>query len=370
MNILVAQSTRGINPYSAEIYRDLESRGAEVTFSPELFWLPGYRKFDILHIQWPEVVISILENKQTIVNNDHIIMELHGVREMLLRWKAICPVVITRHNAAPHDTIKKGDEFNGFLYDIFYDMADAVIHLGDASLAEHMSRPSTPANQVNEIIPHQMYSSYPDNTNRSEARRKLGFSEKDKVIQVFGSVRNKAEAAFVMDVFRAVKTPHKKLLVPRWYFDQYPEKSRISRFLRRKWDEIRFRYSRIGKFGTNRSSLSVDDVQYYFHAADVVFNQRNHALNSGIIPLAFAFGKAVAGPDTGNIGQWLKLSGNAVFSPYSVAEAATAIDSTLASDYTERGRKNNEFGEKHWNIKSVGERHLKLYERLLSQHNS
>ena len=58
-----------------------------------------------------------------------------------------------------------------------------------------------------------------------------------------------------------------------------------------------------------------EEVALYFAAADAVFIQRLDDLNSGNLPMAFLFRKAVAGPAGGNIGEWLRKTDNPVFDP-------------------------------------------------------
>ena len=48
-------------------------------------------------------------------------------------------------------------------------------------------------------------------------------------------------------------------------------------------------------------------------ASNVIFIQRKGQLNSVNIPLAFLFHKVVIGPDSGNIGELLRNTGNPVF---------------------------------------------------------
>ena len=56
-------------------------------------------------------------------------------------------------------------------------------------------------------------------------------------------------------------------------------------------------------------------ISVLFAVSDVVFIQRCVILNSGVVPMAFLFGRGVVGPDSGNVGELLRVTANLVFSP-------------------------------------------------------
>lgn len=65
--------------------------------------------------------------------------------------------------------------------------------------------------------------------------------------------------------------------------------------------------------GANDELIDNCDLPYYMAASNVIFIQRKGQLNSVNIPLAFLFHKVVIGPDSGNIGELLRNTGNPVF---------------------------------------------------------
>ena len=66
------------------------------------------------------------------------------------------------------------------------------------------------------VIPHQNYSSLPNTVARRDARSALGIPQVARVMLVFGAIRNDAERQLVLDTFRGLDVPRKRLLVSRW----------------------------------------------------------------------------------------------------------------------------------------------------------
>jgi hypothetical protein len=67
---------------------------------------------------------------------------------------------------------------------------------------------------------------------------------------------------------------------------------------------------------------------------------RHEALNSGNVFLGFTFGKPVVGPDIGNIGEVLTLTGNPTFDPKCPRTVVDALAKLTAMDMAALGRTN------------------------------
>ena len=103
----------------------------------------------------------------------------------------------------------------------------------------------------------------------------------------------------------------------------------------------------------------------YFCASDVVFIQRRDDLNSGNIPMAFLFKKVVVGPDTGNIGEILKSTGNPVFDSQNSLSVRNALQAALNLSKTDLGRKNYDYAMTHWRSAQIGAMHASFYRTLV-----
>ena len=70
--------------------------------------------------------------------------------------------------------------------------------------------------------------------------------------------------------------------------------------------------------------------------------QRTTILNSGNIPMAFYLEKVMVGPDTGNVGELLKKTGNPVFDIDNLSTLESCIQQALRLAKDGYGKKNAE----------------------------
>ena len=106
------------------------------------------------------------------------------------------------------------------------------------------------------------------------------------------------------------------------------------------------------------------DLPAYFSAADVVFIQRTDILNSGNVPQSFAFGRVVAGPDSGDIGEMLAATGNPVFDPADPASVDRALTEAARLAAAGHGDKNLEYAREHLRLPQIAAAYGRIYQRL------
>ena len=107
-----------------------------------------------------------------------------------------------------------------------------------------------------------------------------------------------------------------------------------------------------------RGPINDTDVQQMIQASDIMFIQRLEILNSGNLPLGFAGGNIVVGPDLGNVGEMLRATGNPVFDPHDKESIFIAVDkaiSMLKQNNYSQGKKNYEYAKNHWNKEHVAQ---------------
>ena len=108
-----------------------------------------------------------------------------------------------------------------------------------------------------------------------------------------------------------------------------------------------------------------DLMQCYFCAADVVLIQRLDILNSGNLPMAFAAGKVVVGPNVGNVGLILRETDNFTFDPDHIESAISALQSALGA--ISKGEENKEYAAKHWSSDIIATELLKHYQKAITK---
>ena len=185
---------------------DALAKYCEVDTSFDAFW-GGNGQYDIIQLNWPEELTQWREPTD---------IELVFLRRRLTELRTKSHIVVTRHNFHPHfgDTERYRE-----LYDIVYSAAHAVIHMGSFSVQEYLSRYAAHhflAEQVQTVIPHPIFSSYPDTVTRSEARAQLGLKPKAFALLAFGRVNSGIEKNIVVDAFFDLPVKNRVAIVPGW----------------------------------------------------------------------------------------------------------------------------------------------------------
>lgn len=356
LSVLLA-TNRQPNSYTAVLARSL-SPHCHLTMGTDNFWL-CLKRHDIVHFHWPEELFSWR----------HVTRQgLIDLRALLEGFYSDCKIVVTMHNLQPHY-----DDNPLFidLYKLLFGFAHAVIHFGNASIKLYQDVYSEvprfqPTPLVHRMIPHQSYQQVLKRIPQESARKTMGISEDRKLMVVFGSIRHEEEEALVLDAFRAAKVPKKSLLVSNWKFF-YKARHRYNLFLKMfyKLREVKWRRSQYAVF--HHGLVGEDEIPNYLQAADIVFIPRKKVLNSGILPLAFTFGKVVVGPDTGNVGEWLRITGNPVFDPRSIRSLGQAVESAYALAGEGLGTKNARIALSDWLPENIAKQHILFYEELVSR---
>lgn len=337
------------NPYLTELSRGLK-KYVNIDINRDAF-LQAKQKYDIIHFHWPEEFANWKEPDED---------QLVELEKILLEWKKRTKLILTRHNSLPH--FSNGNDNYKKLYQVFYKHIDAIIHMGKYSSLEYsIQYPDISAHQLHFEIPHLVYSGYPNNVSREQARKELNIKSDRFVILVFGALRHREEKAIALKGFDGFRHSKKLLLAACWPPPQYPCKKGYNKYFRlvRKYywhhPNKRLFYFKVPHV----------KVQLYFNACDFVLFPRTKVLNSGIIPLAFSFAKVVVGAKTGNITELLEATNNPVFEinvPNSINRAMEIGNELVQSRH---GEKNLVYAKKYWNVDIIAEKHYNCYRTLI-----
>ena len=225
----------------------------------------------------------------------------------------------------------------------------------------------------NVIIPHHIYeNTYDESITREEARARIGIPENKFVITAFGKFRNREEIRMVLGSFHAWKRPHKLLLAPRLY--PFSRRNRYGKNFLKRWLS-RFGYYVVRpllnrwlhlRAGGNDDLVDSCDLPYYIAASDLVMIPRKDILNSGNIPLAFLYHKVVVGPDTGNNGELLAITGNPSFDPDDREDIVHALETGARYAAYEHGEANYDYAIENMNIKKTGREYAQVYKDAIN----
>jgi glycosyltransferase involved in cell wall biosynthesis len=361
MRVLVASIPFPQNRFFVDLNGALAEH-CNIEQSSDAFWkMEG--EYDIVHLHFPEYLTFDLTKAYLEGLSDDLI---EAVRTRLEFWSERARTVVTRHVLLPHDAIR--DPQWEKLYAIFYRYADAVVHFAGASEKEFRSRYKSlefhrgrpPRHRV---IPHQNYASLPNNISRDEARKQLGISRNACVMLAFGAIRSDEERDLVLHTFRQLQVGKKVLLVSRWR-ETLPDVSwiRLKYWLR---DLTRAYYRAHPQYVLNYDFVPEEDTQLFLNSCDVLFIPRLRVLNSGNVTLGMTFGRVVVGPDSWDVGEILRDSGNPVFDPDLPESAIEAVERgfALARD-GDIPRANRETALRDWTPKQCAARYMDLFTTL------
>lgn len=331
----------------------------DITFDIDLFWNSD-QHFDIVHIHWPEHVAGYRMD-------DPQIAEKYENRLRFWKDNKAC-LVVTRHNYVPHDDKYNLQTSYDRIYDISYKLCDAIVHIEKPSCEEFENKAEF-GKTKNVVINHPNYFvGIPNNISKDQARKKLGIKKDDVLILTFGILRKLDEETQIIKAFLKANIKNKKLLVTRSYMRR-TRPTKQHPFKRLLHELKMFGFRRKGIIFDKNDVIEQDETQVYMNAADVVISPRIHSLNSGVIYMAFSFGRLVIGPDSGNIGWLLKKTKNPIFQPNDIKSLTLAMEQSVELSRTDLPQRNYEYVKQNGDIYELGKQYIILYQELINNKN-
>lgn len=276
-------------------------------------------------IHWPEAVVGWQEPTP----EDLVRFE---------KWIRACAasglVLWTVHNAFPH----AGRRSEGYrqLYQLVAENAQIHLHHGRTSIRAIEARYPSARPSFIRTCPHGGYWQLLGDITPPDARRRLKLNGKGKILLVFGEVRDPRELLLILHATRAPEWH--VLMAGRLPWPRNPLWAGMNRLAllitANKWTIV-------------GDAIPDEKVDVYVKAADAVFIPRYEALNSGNVFLGFTFGKPVIGPDVGNIGEVLALTGNPTFDPRHAKSIARALATLSSEELAVLGTRNAEWLEQN-----------------------
>jgi len=250
-------------------------------------------RYDIVHLQWlpsveyPWQLEFKLLRYRLRIRSEWIRLRQDVFLVKLLRHLGLM-VVYTAHNLMPHEE-KEG--YSGLMKSI-YSSVDAIIVHSKNDREELIKEFKIPPENIH-VIPHGDYTFFNrKKTPRGEARKQLGLKDSDVVVLFFGAIREYKGLNVLLKSFKIVreKVENAKLVVAGNPFEDEEKYLRISKELGIEKDTIfRLQY------------IPFDEVGNYFEAADIVAQPYLKTYQSGVVQIAYGFGKPVVTTDTGGL---------------------------------------------------------------------
>jgi len=319
----------------------------EIVCDVDRFWNAN-SSFSIIHIQWVEELFNW--EKITEIN-------LQDLKKQLLFWKnKNTKIVITRHNKLPH----RKHVLDRELYDIAYENADAVVHLGTYSLE------SLKSNGINVSIPHVNYCDSVEKVSAETARQTINIPIEGNLFLSFGSIRDREEELQIIKGFKKIKTKNDYLLICNSLLFNKKPAFRNKPLSRLKYNFKKYIFKRHHIYFKRKRVLS-NDLKFYLNAANIIISPRIDTLNSGVIYMGFSFSKVVIGPNIGNIGPVLRQLRNPVFEPNNIISIANSMRDAKKLIGSEIESRNYEYAKNDCSPVLVAKKHSELYKSLLNE---
>lgn len=346
MKVLIACNEETFsNPYVKTLAQGIADHGVDISCSLHDFW-NDWKNYDIIHIQWPNILVKGLNNVAT--------LRLH-----LLEIKdAGIPIVVTCHNLHPHCSKNVMLQES---YDIVYDLVDNFIHMGEYSYklfvklyphAHHF------------IIPHHIYDHLYNNfPTRAEACRYLKLNPNIRYILCFGIFRNDEERNIAYIAATMMKSRGYIILAPG--FARFKWRVRIWNSIRKYIEYIRYKVKYRG-ISFSHNFIPDEDLPYYYSAADIALIHRCDILNSGNLPMALMMGKVTVGPNVGNVGCVLRETGNPTFEVNDLKTLVSAIELAARLVENGKGELNKRYAYEHYTTNAIAKRHCLLYDEIIN----
>lgn len=269
---------RELNPYNALLYEAVARAGVSVDeMTPRR--LVG-RRYDIVHLHWPEYLFSAPGYARAMLQAVLFIVAISWLGRRHSR------VVWTVHNLQAHEGSHA--RLERCLWTWFVNRVDGYIALTEGGREAVLERFPVLARRPGFVIPHGHFRDvYPDMVDRIAARRALGLPIDANVLCFLGAIRPYKNVPSLITAFRDVRDATWRLVIA----GEVPDDGVRADLVERVRGDARIHL--------NPRFVPAERVQFYMRAADLAVLPYSDILNSGSAMLALSFGLPVLVPALG-----------------------------------------------------------------------
>lgn len=333
------------NPYVYTLvdYLSMKYKNIEFAYREDIFWTDEIMEYDIIHIMWPDPLISNEKDASTLIQQ---LQRIKGNKKT---------IICTCHNLVPHYTnsTQRRDA-----YVIAYQFADIFIHLGEYS-RDVLIQKYPEAKHV--IIPHHVYDTvYPKLYSKEEALRKLNYKNRKYAISL-GAFRDKEEKNLFMQIADEFRKYGIYCIAPSLLVLPH---GRITRQWITKRIKLLLLKLKHPNVITNIGYVYDEQIPYYYALSSISIIQRLEILNSGNVPLGMYFGNVILGPNVGNVNDILAKTGNPRFDVNnlkSIPNACAKANKLLSKN---KGILNREYALSNWKTEYIAEQLYEMYKSV------
>ncbi len=212
---------------------------------------------------------------------------------VLMAKLIVLPVVVTVHNILPwHGALKIHHKI---ILKLLYKLSDHIIIHTQEGKDRLMKLFNVEPGKIS-VIPHGDYNFFlpKENVTKEQARNILGIHENRKIILFFGAIRPNKGLDKLLSVLPVISRRVDDILL-MIVGEPVEDYSRYSRIIKDLCLE-NYIYEKLGY-------IPNDDIYLYFTAADIVVLPYTEVTQSGVLHIAYAFGKPVVATDVGGFSE-------------------------------------------------------------------
>jgi glycosyltransferase involved in cell wall biosynthesis len=351
VTLCVGLAQGGIAHYSYSLASALQASGVRTTalmYGHPEYDLKGFphthevRRSLALSISRLSRVTSPLQNVAALALSARTSDLVHfqwslGARNDRVNWPLLKlmrkPIVYTAHDVLPHESAIMGESHARWIYH----QADALIVHGEQLKQLMVDRFGVAASKVH-VIPLGNFifmADTPGEWSRAAARDSLDLGPRDRVVLFFGLIREYKGLDVLVEACRIVQSrglpagEKLRLVIAGRNFGDH-------------WREGRYE-ALIQDAGLSDAvslhlrHIEMTEIARFFHASDVVAVPYRRGSQSGVLQLAYAFGKAAVATRVGSLSE-VPTEGVTSFVEAGNAEALANELHTLLSNQDERER--------------------------------
>ena len=310
MNVLMIDSLVG-NDYSLSLCSGLHEAGTDIQlmvtedrvvetavsfpirhFAPAKNAKQGRLKKTWLYILYLiKLPVFIFKNKIDVIHFQFLRRErMESVYLPLLRLLGI-KIAYTAHNVLPHEKSR----LDYFFKSLIYKSAHSII-VHSTYIKQKLAANFTINADKIKIVPHGNFDIYLSATppTKKNARKQLNLPQNSKVLLFFGNIREYKGLDTLLAAFQqsAVNDEQLHLLIAG---------SPRNEALKRKYQTLINESGVQDKIIFHPQFIPTDEVETYFMAADIVVLPYKNIDHSGIVHLAYSFGKPIIATRVGDI---------------------------------------------------------------------
>lgn len=203
--------------------------------------------------------------------------------------------IYTAHNVLPHN--KESSWFYKRFYNVLYRIPHIILVHTTRAKDQIVAQFGVPEQKII-VISIGLNEEVPITTlTRVEARKRLGFSEQERVILFFGKADLYKGLDTLLEAFDQVDLPSTKLLISCWFPDS-KYRARILTAL----DSARRRPD----IHLHEGFTPNEEVEVFFKSADLLVLPYRNIYQSGVVFLAFQFGLPLVATDVGSLRDYVE----------------------------------------------------------------